>query len=67
MSAGVRRSFYDADSIGNNALVANTLFVNYRVSASIVLKMEHHWFNYNDTAKDDYQSTLFSAVAYLGN
>lgn len=66
-SAGVRRSFYDADSIGNNELVANTLFVNYRVSASIVLNMEHHWFNYNDKAKDDYQSTLFSAVAYLGN
>lgn len=66
-TAGVRNNFYDSNSLGTNELVANSVFLNYHVSSSIVLKVEHHQFDYDDAAKDDYTSTLFSAVANLGN
>lgn len=66
-TAGVRRSAFDSDSTGNNAQTANSVFVNYHVTPAIVLKLEYHQFNFDDVAKADYTSTLFSAVAYLGN
>lgn len=66
-TAGVRNSLYDPKSTETNELVANSVFLNYHVSPSVVLKMEYHQFDYDDASKDDYTSTLFSAVAYLGN
>lgn len=64
---GLRHSFYDSKSTGDNELVANALFVNYHVSHTLVLKVEHNLFDYDNEATDDYASTTFSAVAYLGN
>lgn len=64
---GVRHGFYDSDSSGDNERTANSLFVNYHVSPSVVLKAEHHLFDYDNPASEDYASTTFSVVAYLGN
>lgn len=66
-TVGGRYSFYDSDSTGNNEQVANSVFVDYHVSPAIVLKLEHHQFDFDDAALTDYTSTLFSVVAYLGN
>jgi hypothetical protein len=66
-TVGYRHSLYNANLTGANALVDDTLFVNYHVSHNIVLKLEHHRFDYDDETKDDYHTTIASVVAYLGN
>lgn len=67
---GVRHSTYDKNTATDdvdNQETANGAFVNYHVSHAVVLKVEHHLFSYDDDAKDEYSSTTFSVVAYLGN
>ena len=67
---GMRHSVYDkntaTDAIDNKQ-VANGAFVNYHISHALVVKLEHHLFSYNNDTKDEYESTIFSVVAYLGN
>ena len=69
-TVGLRHSFYDNNSATDkvdNHETAKSVFVNYHVSHAIVLKLEHHLFSFNDSTQDNYASTTFSVVGYLGN
>ena len=64
---GVRHDFYDENDSGDLDITFNSLFVNYRVNQAVVLKLEHHQVEDEDTTKEDYDHTIASIVMYLGN
>jgi len=65
MTYGIRHDYYDADDRDDEETTNNTMILNYHVSESIVLKLEHNLVE-NQVAKD-YQETIGSIVIYLGN
>lgn len=60
-------SFEKTDLTPDTEIVMNGVFINYHINKDIVLKLEHHNFDLKDELKDDYQTTILSIVAYLGN
>ena len=60
IAAGYRYdNFWSDRSDAAKETLTNTVFVNYRIDANLVLKAEHHMMDSGDT------KTVFSAVAYL--
>lgn len=64
---GARYDYYDEDNTDNNSLTTNSAFINYHVTESIVVKLEHHLYDQEDVTKEDFDLTIGSVVLYLGN
>ena len=64
---GVRRDFYDENDSSDLDITFNSVFFNYHVNQSVVLKLEHHQVEDEDVTKEDYDHTIASIVMYLGN
>ena len=66
-SLGLRYDFYNSDTRLSTDETNHTLFTNYHISANLNLKLEHHIFNFKDPAASDYNKTIISISANLGN
>lgn len=68
---GIRHDFYDNDTSAASKSTkygtVNALFANYHVNENVVVKLEHHLIEVEDTTSEKYNKTLLSVVAYLGN
>ena len=64
---GGRYDFYDQQEGTQSESIDNSLFINYHVNESIVLKLEHHMVELEDPNLEDYDHTIGSVVIYLGN
>lgn len=61
-SIGARYDVYDSDTSIDGATVTNTVYINYRATANLVLKLEHHFIDESGVAQ---QKTIASIAAYL--
>ena len=65
---GYRYDYYDPDTaVTTNSTVDNAVFVNYRATKDVVLKLEHHQVDEKDPALEDYAKDIASVVVNLGN
>lgn len=64
---GVRHDVFDDESSADGEKETNSVFINYRVSKDIVLKLEQHAIDYENPATEDYDKTIASVVINLGN
>ncbi|MBE9503637.1 MAG: hypothetical protein IME96_05630 [Proteobacteria bacterium] len=63
-----RYDWYDADdTVAKGDKTINSVALNYHFTPSVVGKVEHHVNDYEDSAKEDYDKTVFSIAVYLGD
>jgi hypothetical protein len=65
--AGLRYDYYNYDTRLAVDEITRSLFANYHLSENLTLKLEHHIINYESPSIEDYNKTILSINAYLGN
>ena len=66
---GVRHDVYDSDKDNSATLTEDTvesLFVNYHVTPTLVLKLEHHMTDDESDTVNDPTQTIASIAIFLG-
>ena len=64
---GLRYDYYDSQTNLAVNEVTHTLFANYHITESIILKLEQHSVDFEDPAVEDYYKTIISIAASLGH
>jgi hypothetical protein len=64
---GYRYDWYDPSrNTDDDRKTINTLAVNYHFTPYVVGKVENHWVDPQDSAKDNYHLAILSVAVYLG-
>jgi len=66
-SVGLRHDFYNPDSRLDNSETTRSIFGSYYISEDLNIKLEHHIVALTDPAMEDYDTTILSLNANLGN
>jgi len=64
---GLRYDYYTQDTSQASDEITNTLFTSYHITENLNVKLEHHIVELEDPAHQDYQKTIISINANLGN
>lgn len=66
-SIGLRHDFYNPDTNLDTAETTRSVFGSYYINQDMNIKLEHHIVHLADPTSDDYNMTLLSLNANLGN
>jgi hypothetical protein len=66
-SIGLRHDYYDQNTGLDTAETTRSIFGSYYINQDMNIKLEHHIVELADPGSEDYNTTILSLNANLGN